>query len=106
MTTPPRQTDEQPDTAALLIRQTIADRVAAALTPQGRYLTDVAAAADISQPTFSRKINGHTDFTIPELVRVADARGLEWTAVLAAPDRVTHPPAGCSCAPHPDRQHP
>ena len=94
MTTSPRQTDEQPDAAALLIRQTIADRVAAAITRQGRYLTDVAAAADIRQATFSRKINGHTDFTIPELVRVADALGIEWTTFLPAPDAVKQPLAG------------
>lgn len=67
------------------VGRTIADRVAAEITRRGHYKSTVAQAADISQATFSRKINGKTDFTIPELVRVADALGTDWTQFLPDP---------------------
>ena len=81
----PAPTATPPDRAAEEVRRTIADRVAAEITRRGRFKTAVAAAADISQATFSRKINGHTDFTIPELVRVADALEMDWREFLPEP---------------------
>lgn len=94
MDKPLHRTDEPRDRSAQLIRRTIADRVAAEITRRGRYLTDVAAAADIRPATFSRKINAHTDFTIPELVRIAGALDVEWTIFLPLPDTAPQALAG------------
>lgn len=64
------------------LSQLIADRVAAEVTRRGRYRVDVAKAADISPATFSRKINAQTDFTVPELVRIAAVLDADWTTFL------------------------
>ena len=77
--------DDQHSRTADLIGRTIADRVAAEITRSGQYKTSVAKRSDISQATFSRKINAQTDFTIPELVRVADVLDVDWTIFLPAP---------------------
>lgn len=85
MDKPMHRTGKPRNQAADPITRTIADRVAAEITRRGRYKSDIARAADITQATFSRKINGQTDFTIPELVRVADALDAEWSMFLPEP---------------------
>ncbi|WP_341935302.1 helix-turn-helix transcriptional regulator [Microbacterium sp. LWO14-1.2] len=53
------------------IAQELADKVAASILRAGRSKTSVAAAAGIPGTTFNRKINGHVEFTMGELVRIA-----------------------------------
>lgn len=85
----PRASDERHDRAAYVSQQ-VADRVAAEILRRGLYKTDVAKAAQIAQSTFSQKVNGHTEFTIAELVRVAAALGIEhWWELLPAPAALT-----------------
>lgn len=67
------------------ITRIVADRVAAEITRQGRYKVEVAKAADISQASFSRKINAQQDFTLPELVRIAAALDVSWAEFLPEP---------------------
>lgn len=69
----------------LTITEHVATRVAAEITRRGRYKTDVARQAHIAPATFSRKVNGQTDFTIPELARVGAALGCDWTTFLPLP---------------------
>lgn len=49
----------------------LADRVAASILRSGQSKAAVAAAAGIPLTTFNRKINGHTEFTLGELLRIA-----------------------------------
>lgn len=56
--------------------QELADKVAASILRSGRKKTAVAAAAGIPQTTFNRKINGHTEFTFGELLRIANVIGV------------------------------
>ena len=51
--------------------QELADKVAACILRSGRTKTFVARAAGIPTTTFDRKINGHTEFTFGELLRIA-----------------------------------
>lgn len=54
----------------------VADKVAAAILRVGKSKASVANAAGIPITTFTRKINGHTEFTFGELMRVASAIGV------------------------------
>lgn len=49
----------------------IADCVAAAIHRSGKSQSAVALATGIPKTTLGRKINGHTDFTMTELVSIA-----------------------------------
>jgi transcriptional regulator with XRE-family HTH domain len=40
--------------------------------------------AGISRPTLTNKLDGHTQFTYPELLRVIDALGVSWLELLTA----------------------
>lgn len=53
--------------------QEVADKVAAAILRAEVSKASVASSAGIPTTTFSRKINGHVEFTFGELVRLADA---------------------------------
>lgn len=55
----------------------VADKVAASILRSGHSKAAVAAAAFIPLTTFNRKINGHTEFTFGELLRVAAVLGVE-----------------------------
>lgn len=55
-----------------LARET-ADKVAAAILRAGKTKAAVADATGIAQTTFGRKLNGHTEFTLGELLRIAAA---------------------------------
>lgn len=56
--------------------QEVADKVAAAILRSGRSKSSVAAGAGIAQTTFTRKINGHVEFTFGELLRIAADLGV------------------------------
>lgn len=68
--------------------QELADKVAASILRAGRTKASVAAAAGIPHTTFTRKINGHTEFTMSEVLRIAEvvdvAPGSLLPAVFAA----------------------
>lgn len=49
----------------------VADKVAANILRSGRTKASVAAAAGIPHTTFTRKINGHVEFSFGELLRIA-----------------------------------
>lgn len=53
--------------------QELADKVAACILRSGRTKASVATAAGIPHTTFNRKINGYTEFTFGELLRIAAA---------------------------------
>ena len=53
-----------------------ADKVAASILRAGRSKASVAAEAGIPYSTFCRKLDGHTEFTIGELIRIAKAVGV------------------------------
>lgn len=53
-----------------------ADKVAASILRAGRSRASIASAAGIPYSTFCRKLDGHTEFTIGELIRVAHAVGV------------------------------
>ncbi|MBB3158233.1 lambda repressor-like predicted transcriptional regulator [Microbacterium proteolyticum] len=53
-----------------------ADKVAASILRAGRSKASVASAAGIPNSTFGRKIDGHVEFTLGELLRVARAVGV------------------------------
>ena len=61
-----------------------ADKVAAAITRSPHSKSSVAQAAGIPYTSFTRKINGHTDFTVPELARVAKVLGVPPSSLLPA----------------------
>lgn len=54
----------------------IADKVAQAIGRKDRSLRSTALAAGIPATTFGRKIKGETDFTTPELFRIASYLGV------------------------------
>jgi len=56
--------------------QELADKVAACILRAGRSKASVASDAGIPITTFTRKINGHTEFTFSELLRIADSLGV------------------------------
>jgi predicted transcriptional regulator len=60
----------------------VAEKVAAAITRADRTKLSVANAAGIPPSTFTRKINGHADFSVPELARIASAIGIAPSALL------------------------
>lgn len=66
------------------LAQEIADKVAAAILRSGRSQTSVAAAAGIPLTTFNRKLNGHTEFGIGELIRIARALGINPSELMPA----------------------
>ncbi|WAC68868.1 helix-turn-helix domain-containing protein [Microbacterium sp. SL75] len=53
-----------------------ADKVAASILRAGRSKASVASAAGIPTSTFGRKIDGHVEFTLGELLRIARAVGV------------------------------
>lgn len=55
------------------LTEEIAQRVAAAITQADRSKNWVAGKSGIAETTFTRKVNGHGDFTVPELARIASA---------------------------------
>lgn len=56
--------------------QEVADKVAASILRSGRSKSSVAAAAGIPITTFNRKLDGHSEFTFGEVLRVARALGV------------------------------
>lgn len=52
---------------------TSAARVATAIADAGKTIKGTADAAGIPVTTFRRKLDGHTDFTVTELGRIAAA---------------------------------
>ena len=50
----------------------LADKVAASILRAGRSKASIASAVGIPATTFNRKINGHVEFTLGELLRIAD----------------------------------
>lgn len=56
--------------------QEVADKVAAGILRSGRSKSSVAAEVGIPSTTFGRKINGHVEFSLSELLRIADALGV------------------------------
>lgn len=55
------------------ITESVAEKVAAAITRSGSSKHAVADATGIPMTTFNRKINGHTPFNVEELALVARA---------------------------------
>lgn len=51
----------------------VADKVAASILRSGRSKSSVAAEVGIPTTTFGRKINGHVEFTLSELLRLSEA---------------------------------
>lgn len=54
----------------------LADKVAACILRSGHSKASVAVGAGIPYTTFTRKINGHTEFTLSELLRIAAVLGV------------------------------
>lgn len=52
---------------------TVAGRVAAVMRSDDRSIKSTAEAAGIPLTTFRRKLAGHTDFTVTEIARLANA---------------------------------
>ena len=52
------------------------------ITKQGTNRHALAKKAGIPQTSFDRKVDGHTDWKVPELDRVANALGLKFPEVL------------------------
>lgn len=64
------------------VTEQIAERVAAAIARSGRKRNWVALKSGIPLTTFSRKVNGHVDFTVPEIVRIALVLDVKPSALL------------------------
>ncbi|SPT53772.1 Helix-turn-helix [Actinomyces bovis] len=62
---------------------TIASEIKALAQEQGIPLADLAAAAGIARQTLSTKINGHSVFTVPEVVAIAAALGVSASSLVA-----------------------
>lgn len=58
--------------------------VAAAIARSDRSKAAVAQAAGIAYTSFTRKINGHTDFLVPEIARIARVLGVPPSSLLPA----------------------
>ena len=56
--------------------QELADKVAASILRSGRSKASVAAAAGIPRTTFQRKLDGYTEFSFGELLRIASVLGV------------------------------
>jgi hypothetical protein len=69
---------------SMTVSQEVALKVSAAIGRSGEKTSTVARAAGIPRTTFMRKLEGHTDFTVGELVRIALA--LRCDASALAPD--------------------
>jgi len=54
----------------------LAGEVRAEMARQGVTAASVAIATDISRTSLSRKLNGHNEFTVAEMLRVAKVLGL------------------------------
>lgn len=57
--------------------QDVAAEVRATLARHKRKVDDVAQALKVSRTAASRKVNGHTPFTVTELLVIADLVGVE-----------------------------
>lgn len=55
-----------------LITQAVADKVAAEILKSGRSKSSVAVSVGIPATTFNRKIHGHVEFTVSEILRIAE----------------------------------
>lgn len=62
--------------------QQIAQQVREAIAERDLTKSSVAETAGIPWATFSRKINGHSEFTVSELLRIAAAIGVRPGALL------------------------
>lgn len=63
---------------------TVAGRVAAAMRIADRSIKGTAEASGIPLTTYRRKLAGHTDFTVAELGRIADALDVAPATLLPA----------------------
>ena len=66
------------------VAKEIADKVAASILRAERSKASVASAAGIPQTTFTRKINGHTEFTFSELLKIAEVLAISPSAFAPA----------------------
>ena len=64
------------------ITSQVAEKVAAAILRSEKSKTAVALAAGIPSTTFTRKINGHADFTVNEIHAIATVLGTSSSALL------------------------
>ena len=62
----------------------VADKVAASILRSGRSKASVATQAGIPATTFGRKINGHVEFTLSELMRIAETLEVAPSALIPA----------------------
>lgn len=60
----------------------VADKVAAAVLRSGKSKSAVADQAGIPRTTFSRLLNGHAEFSVGQLLRVAEATGAQPSTLL------------------------
>lgn len=60
----------------------VGELVKAAIIAAERTKTWTARKAGIARNTFSRKLNGHVDFTVPELARIAKVLGIAPSTLL------------------------
>lgn len=65
------------------LQVTIASEIKALAQERGIPLADLAATAGITRQTLSTKINGHSVFTVPEVVAIAAALGVSASSLLA-----------------------
>lgn len=63
---------------------TVAGRVKAAMSTANQSIKGTAEAAGIPLTTYRRKLAGHTDFTVAELARIADALNVAPSTLLPA----------------------
>lgn len=61
---------------------TASDKIAAILDAQGMSIRALGRAADIPEASLRRKLSAVTDFTIPELERIATALDVPGKSVL------------------------
>jgi len=70
------------DQHMVTLTQEVADKVASAILRAERSKKWTADRAGIAVTTFTRKVNGHADFTITELITIAHVLGIEaWQLV-------------------------
>ena len=63
---------------------TVAGRINAAMRTADRSIKGTAEAAGIPLTTYRRKLAGHTDFTVAELGKIADALNVAPSTLLPA----------------------
>ena len=68
------------------ITTVIREKIAA----HGLSQAETAQALGIGRQTFSRKLNGHVDFSLSELTRLADVLNTTTAALMLRADQITH----------------